>query len=137
MPTQPRHAAMTISRRRFVRSAAAVSLGFSGLRCAAPHATDPTVPSEDLNPLPDDPERIIALPEGFSYTIISQQGERMSDGFYVPARHDGMATFPRPDGTTLLVRNHEVFSWMDASFSAFGADLSLVDQLDRSVFYDP
>ena len=37
----------------------------------------------------------------------------------------------------MLVRNHEVFSWMDPSLSAFGADLSLVNQLDRSVFYDP
>jgi secreted PhoX family phosphatase len=137
MPTQPRQAAMIISRRQFVRSAAAVSLGFSGLRCSVPRATSPTVLSADLGPLLDDPDRIIALPEGFSYTVISRQGERMSDGFYVPARHDGMATFPRPDGTTLLVRNHEVSPGADASFSAFGADLSLVDQLDRSVFYDP
>ena len=64
MPTQPRHAAMTISRRHFVRSAAAVSLGFSGLQCSAPNATAPTVVDADVDPLPDDPERIIALPEG-------------------------------------------------------------------------
>ena len=61
----------------------------------------------------------------------------MSDGFFVPARHDGMATFPRPDGTTLLVRNHELGPGANPSTSAFGADLSLLDRLDRSVFYDP
>jgi secreted PhoX family phosphatase len=32
----------------------------------------------------------------------------MSDGGTVPAAHDGMATFPGPKNTTILVRNHEV-----------------------------
>jgi hypothetical protein len=129
---------MTISRRRFLGSAAAVSLGFQGLRCAPANTfADPTGPAKvGFGPLVDDPDGIIALPEGFTYRIVSRGGERMSDGFLVPARHDGMATFPGPDGTTILVRNHEVSPGVDAALGAFGPDLSLLDRIDRSLLYD-
>ncbi|MGY8777545.1 MAG: alkaline phosphatase PhoX [Longimicrobiales bacterium] len=100
---------MTISRRRFLGSAAAISLGFGGLGCSQTNVRAPSVPrGTGFGPLRDDPEGIIALPDGFSYRIVSRSREMMSDGFYVPARHDGMATFPGPDGMTLLVRNHEL-----------------------------
>jgi len=48
------------------------------------------------------------LPEGYSYRIISRHGDEMDDGFRAPHRLDGMATFPGPEATTLLVRNHEI-----------------------------
>jgi len=83
-----------------------------------------------------DPDGIIALPAGFSYRIVSRRGERMDDGFFVPARHDGMSTFPGPDGMTLLVRNHEQTEGADPESGAFGADLSLLDRLDPSLLYD-
>ena len=38
------------------------------------------------------------LPPGFSYRIISRAGERMSDGFFVPRAHDGMAAFSGDGG---------------------------------------
>ena len=60
----------------------------------------------------------------------------MTDGLIVPARHDGMAAFPGPDGTTLLVRNHEISPGADPETGAFGADLSLLDRVDRSLLYD-
>lgn len=122
---------MTISRRRFLGSAAAISLGFGGLRCAA---SDRRAPG--FGPLRGDPDRLIALPDGFRYTVFSRQGERMSDGFLVPAAHDGMAAFPGPDGRTILVRNHELSSGSDPELGAFGADLSLLDRLDASLLYD-
>lgn len=129
---------MTISRRRFLGSAAAVSLGFAGLRCASPESWGAErARPVDFGPLLDDPEGIIALPEGFRYTIVSRWGDRMSDGFFVPARHDGMAAFRGPDGTTVLVRNHEVTPGADASASAFGPNLELLDRIDRSLLYDP
>jgi uncharacterized protein len=129
---------MTISRRRFLGSAAAISLGFSGLRCARiGDSALATPPTTGFGPLVDDPDRIIALPEGFTYRIISRRGERMTDGFFVPARHDGMATFQGPDGMTLLVRNHEQPVGAAPETSAFGADLALLDRVDRSLFYDP
>lgn len=89
-----------------------------------------------FGPLLDDPNGIIALPEGFSYRIVSRWGEQMSDGFFVPSRHDGMATFPGPDGMTLLVRNHELTLDADPEEGPFGADLSLLSRLDPSQIYD-
>ena len=131
------HGYMTISRRRFLGSAAAISLGFSGLACTQRTGFVQGIsPRERFGPLRDDPEGIIALPDGFTYRLISRSGERMSDGFLVPARHDGMATFAGPNGMTLLVRNHENTENSAPEMSAFGADLSLLGRLDRSLIYD-
>lgn len=128
---------MTISRRRFLGSAAAISLGFTGLGCARTESSAASIdPGLGFGPLMDDPDGIIALPEGFGYRIVSQRGERMTDGFFVPTRHDGMATFPGPRGMTLLVRNHEVNPGNDLADGAFGPDLALLDRLDPSLLYD-
>lgn len=128
---------MTISRRDFLGSAAAISLGFSGLGCAGGNGLGRNLrEGVGFGPLLDDPNGIIALPEGFSYRIVSRRGERMSDGFFVPSRHDGMATFPGPDGMTLLVRNHELTLDADPEDGAFGADLALLSRLDASQVYD-
>jgi secreted PhoX family phosphatase len=128
---------MTISRRRFLGSAAAVSLGFTGLACSQdPVSLGRIAPPRDFGPLIDDPDGIIALPAGFSYRIVSRRGERMDDGFFVPARHDGMATFAGPDGMTLLVRNHEQTESASLDSGAFGPDLALLDRLDPSRLYD-
>lgn len=128
---------MKITRRRFLTSAAAVSLGFAGLRRWESEAAATEVQlATGFGPLLDDPEGIIALPEGFSYRILSPWGERMTDGFRVPSRHDGMGAFPGPRGTTILVRNHEVNPGDDPESSAFGADLSLLERLDPALLYD-
>ena len=130
---------MSISRRRFLESsAAAISLGFTGLGCARPDTLATAIdPAFGFGPLVDDPDGVIALPRGFTYRIFSSAGETMSDGFFVPTRHDGMATFPGPDGMTLLVRNHEITPGADPADGAFGADLSLLDRIDRDLLYDP
>jgi secreted PhoX family phosphatase len=126
---------MTISRRRFLGSAAAVSLGFSGFRSTM---LDPSRNRRaDFGPLLPDPDNLLALPEGFGYWIISRHGDPMTDGFFVPARPDGMATFPGPGGRTLIVRNHEVDSSADPTTGAFGPRLELLDRLDRERLYDP
>jgi len=49
----------------------------------------------------------LALPRGFSYKVISRQGQPMDDGNPTPGIFDGMGAFPGPDGTTVLIRNHE------------------------------
>jgi len=51
---------------------------------------------------------ILELPRGFNYTAISLTGEMMDDGGRVSGGHDGMAAFPVPNRTTVLVRNHEL-----------------------------
>lgn len=58
-------------------------------------------------PLVPDPKRILDLPRGFSYVVVSATGERMDDGLRVPSLHDGMAAFAAPEGLTVVVRNHE------------------------------
>jgi uncharacterized protein len=47
------------------------------------------------------------LPAAFNYQVISRQGQPMSDGQLTPGLFDGMGAFPGPDGTTILIRNHE------------------------------
>ena len=93
-------------RRHFLKQASAFAVGFAGLHA---FVGCKTLESDvGFGALRRDPEGIFDLPRGFSYQIISRHGEPMDDGFRVPHRPDGMATFPGPDGTTLLVRNHEI-----------------------------
>ncbi|HYO64031.1 MAG TPA: alkaline phosphatase PhoX [Pyrinomonadaceae bacterium] len=54
-------------------------------------------------------ETLLALPEGFEYTVLGRTGSAMSDGRPTPRAHDGMAAF-RVGGELRLVRNHEINS---------------------------
>ena len=49
----------------------------------------------------------LALPVGFQYQVISNEGDPMEDGFPTPKAMDGMAAFAAVNGNILLVRNHE------------------------------
>lgn len=49
----------------------------------------------------------LALPAGFSYKIISRQGEPMSDGNPTPGIFDGTGAFRGSGENTVLIRNHE------------------------------
>ena len=51
---------------------------------------------------------LLSIPKGFNYTAVSITGQQMDDGGTVPALHDGMAAFPGPDNSTILIRNQEV-----------------------------
>ena len=62
-----------------------------------------------IEPLLPDKAGILDLPKGFSYRIVQRAGERMSDGYRVPGRPDAMGCFPGPNGSLILMRNHEVF----------------------------
>lgn len=55
-----------------------------------------------------DPKGRLALPPGFQYVELSPEGGKLSNGELVPSWHDGMAAFAGPNGTTVLVRNHEI-----------------------------
>ncbi|MFV8750223.1 alkaline phosphatase PhoX [Nannocystaceae bacterium ST9] len=57
-------------------------------------------------PIPD-PRGVLDLPAGFSYVILEESGQTMSDGYRMPGRPDGMACFAGPSGTLILMRNHE------------------------------
>jgi secreted PhoX family phosphatase len=62
-------------------------------------------------------EAILALPKAFNYRVLSMTGQPMSDGFPVPAGHDGMAAFAGPDKTTILVRNHELSTSLPSTYN--------------------
>jgi secreted PhoX family phosphatase len=64
-------------------------------------------------PLVADPARLVDLPAGFTYRVISQLGDVMSDGFTVPDAADGMGCFDRGGGKLALVRNHELMPGKD------------------------
>src|SRR5687767_2939340 len=115
---------MAISRREFLGRAGAVALGFYGLRSylSAGAADLPTTASyAPYGPLLPDPHKIIDLPQGFTYRVISRAGEKMNDGLRVPDKQDGMAAFAGPNGLTILVRNHEL-SADDSARGPFGED---------------
>jgi len=131
---------MSTSRRYFLKQASAIALGFSGLH----HFVGAGMPglhtgdrwADRFGALQPDPDGILDLPAEFSYQIISRHGDRMDDGFFVPHRADGMATFPGPDGSTILVRNHEVSIGADRQESPFRGDESLQTRLSPGQTYD-
>jgi len=91
-----------ITRRHFMVRASAYAAAFGGLQRAfgsgeGGHGRWPTA-GPGYGPLAEDPEGLIDLPDGFSYTVFSRTGERMDDGLLVPGAHDGMAAFAGPDG---------------------------------------
>ena len=106
---------MSISRRHFIKTCGWVTVGFMGLQqlsCISSQngtvVTNKSLIADGFGPLIPDPKGILDLPAGFVYKVISRAGKKMDDGFFVPGVPDGMATFPGPDGLTILIRNHEV-----------------------------
>ena len=101
---------MTLSRRDFLvtTGAAGLTIGMAGsvdaLFTANP-AAGARGPQQGYGPLVRDPRGILDLPKGFSYRILSREGQPMKSGpGLVPSRHDGMGSFTRTPGTH-LVRN--------------------------------
>jgi secreted PhoX family phosphatase len=116
---------MSFSRRNFLQTAAA-SAAFSGYarlaraQTAAPPAAETYVNEvAGYGPLKPDPYGVFDLPQGFSYRIVSQAGERMSDGLYTPFKADGMGCFPGGGSQVILTRNHELKP-ADRNFGPFG-----------------
>ena len=132
-----------VSRRQFLKSSAAVSAGFLGLRSLVSAAPPPTPqggagasPRAGFGPLVRDPEGVLDLPEGFRYRVISRVGDEMDDGLLVPGKPDGMGAFEGPDGSVLLIRNHEMVT-DPVKWSGFGQGGERLDRIDRSRLYDP
>jgi uncharacterized protein len=107
-----------IKRRDFLRAAtttvgAAVLGGpFQGFVARAAGAGPATLDFRSLRAIPDLRDDVVRLhlPEGFQYRSFHDTTSpvTLGDGTLLPGRHDGMATFPGPDGDIWLVRNHEV-----------------------------
>lgn len=139
---------MPASRRQLL-TATAAGLAFGGFaRLARAGEDDPPVMSAaqmeadpytseviGYGPLKRDPKGLFDLPEGFSYTIVSQAGQTMSDGLIVPQKMDGMGCFSLDGDRVVLVRNHELKS-IDQDISAFGPGAALSYKLAAGKLFD-
>src|SRR4051794_13133099 len=129
---------MTISRRHVLTGGAAAGVGLT-VAGALPSLAEPAAASSgkgDLRPngrpfppLRDDPKGILALPPGFSYTIVTREGEtELSRGQgKTPAYHDGTGIVGMDRNGLTIIQNHE----MTPHMSAFG-----VPHIEGTV-YDP
>ncbi|GLS25650.1 alkaline phosphatase PhoX [Marinibactrum halimedae] len=111
-----------VTRRQLVKSSAA--LAFIGLaqstlgktpgkstlsKTQALDAKGPPLRSvQGYGSLIADPNKLLDLPAGFQYDVISQLGDKMDDGLTVPNRADGMGCFALDEHRVALVRNHEL-----------------------------
>ena len=59
----------------------------------------------------------------------------MSDGFFVPRAHDGMAAFSGDGGRIILVRNHEMNSGWSRG-SPFGEHFATLPESTRAKLWD-
>ncbi|MFC3078190.1 alkaline phosphatase PhoX [Phenylobacterium terrae] len=129
---------MPTTRRGFI-AGAAVSAAFAGyaLRAGAQAAAPDTYRNEvfGYGPLRKDPNGIFDLPEGFAYRVVSQAGETMDDGLYVPHKADGMACVPLGGSRVALLRNHELKA-TDINFGPAGVGRRLIDRIDKSKAFD-
>ncbi len=126
------------NRRRFLKQASAFAVGFAGLHTFMGCGSNRTASSREVGfgRLQSDTEERFDLPEGFSYRIVSRHGRTMDDGFRVPHSPDGMATFPGPDGTTILIRNHEVDADAPPSEGPVRSEASGAPSLPEADLYD-
>lgn len=88
--------------------------------------------SQLANQIVPDPENLLDLPSGFTYSVHSREGEIMDDGLRVPASHDGMACFPveGDEDRCILVRNHEL-DWDEVDIGPY-AITSKVPDFEKS-----
>ena len=82
-----------------------------------------------------DPRKILDLPKGFSYTIISEQHSLMDDGLLTPGQADGMAAFQNKNGNINIVCNHENHP-ANFHYSAFDKNNSLLNSVEKNLIYD-
>lgn len=134
---------MIPSRRAFMATAAALALSGYARRAeavAAGAVEEGFVDGPSRNqvfgygPMKADPYGLLDLPENFSYRVVSQVGETMSDGLLTPDKFDGMGCFPLDDERVILVRNHEIGP-RQVNASAWGAQHRLADKIDRASVY--
>jgi len=97
-----------MSRRALLTRAAA--LAGAGVLGPAVMTSRAGAASTGYGPLAPTGDGHLALPSGFSYRVVDQTGDLMSDGLLQPAAPDGQAFFTHPTDPRLwrVVRNHEL-----------------------------
>lgn len=117
-----------ISRRRFIQTLAVTAATPASILAADGDSTG-------FGKLIPDPEGLLDLPEGFSYTVIARMGDEMDDGLLMPGRPDGMSAFDVGDGTVKIVCNHELVP-AGQRLGPFGESLNRLERVDRNKIYD-
>ena len=99
---------MNNSRRSFLSSTGSFALGFMGLKTLSLSGKQ-EANHLGYGKLVKDEKGILDLPPNFRYRIIGKVGDQMSDGFFLPDKPDGMATFQSSKANeVILIRNHEI-----------------------------
>ena len=98
--------------RRTVLGASAGTLGLMVAGSAAPFASHASAAqttrlAAGYGPLGRAGE-LLALPKGFSYTVLAESGTTTVGGYRVAGDQDAMGAFPGADGGSVVVCNHEV-----------------------------
>ncbi len=123
---------MNDSRRNFIKNTSIISLGFVGLNQFITGCS--TSAGINYGPLLQS-EGVLSLPKGFSSTIISRRGDKMSDGLISPGMHDGMGVFKGRNDKIILIRNHENLPGAEGT-GPFGAGNKLMYKVSRNKIYD-
>lgn len=128
---------MQASRRAVLLGLSGAAAGFAGLKLLLGSPASAQTMIGGYGPLVPDPARLLDLPKGFSYRIVSREGERMSDGLMTPAAFDAMACFPVANSRdrVALVRNHEMWPNLTKG-GAFGDDHALARAIPRDKVFD-
>lgn len=116
-----------MQRRTFLKALSALALP-----AAAVGARNLSAPGGSLVA---DQGKLLDLPEGFTYQVVSRVGTTMSDGLKVPPAHDGMAAFDGDDGRVIIVCNHELPP-SHTKYSAFGHQFENLPVSIRDKVYD-
>ena len=123
-----------MKRRKFITNTGITSLGFLALSRCSVKSKEGVKLAAKIE-LVKDPNSYMDLPVGFKYKVISKAGSPMSDGLLVPGRADGMGAFRTDEHNCVIIRNHEN-SPTPLVNSPFGADNSLLPEIDPSLLYD-
>jgi hypothetical protein len=112
---------MSLSRREFVNRSVLAGIGVALVGNVGSVVT--TAPAAQAGgtagygPLVSDPAGRLSLPSGFTYKVVTEAGKTtLESGEPTPQKHDGMATFVRPAGGSVIVYNHEIKVSHNAQF---------------------
>lgn len=98
-----------MDRRQFLLATSSAFAALAANGCMSRgYATDGANERVGYGPLETDPKRLLDLPAGFRYEVLSTFGQEMSDGCSVPDKADGMGCFALNSHELALVRNHEL-----------------------------
>ena len=93
-----------MNRKEFIKRFSLLTAGLATI----PNLYANTNNKKNIPGLIKDPDGILDLPRGFTYSILSREGDTMDDGLFVPPSADGMTCIQLSKHKIILIRNHEI-----------------------------